>query len=273
MSAKLSSLVVLITGASAGIGAATAHELARAGCRLALVARRQERLEGLARELKKQHNTDALFCAVDVQEPEQVRAMVESVARHFGRLDVLINNAGVLRLAPLLAMPLAEMEDQMNTNFWAVIHAVRAAAPLMARQGGGHIINIASAASHRGLPYMAVYAASKWALTGLTESLRVELGVENICFTTVYPGVIDTDMPRNLDRSRLPADYPDHRSSRLPVGRVAQAIVRAVCNKTVEVYVPWWLRYVSWLFALCPGFFDRVIRWHYRIRSAAARSQ
>jgi len=265
MRAKLSSLVVLITGASAGIGAATARELARAGCRLALVARRKERLEELALELKTRHNTDAFIHVANVEDPEQVRAMVESVARHFGRLDVLINNAGLLRMAPLLAMPLDDMEHLMDTNFWAVVHSIRAAAPLMARQGGGHIINIASGVSRRGLPYMAVYAATKWAVTGLTESLRTELAAENIRFTTVYPGVIDTDMPRNLDRSRLPADYPDHGSSRLPATRVAQAIVRAVREKPVEVYVPCWLRYMSWLCAICPGLVDRAIRRHYKI--------
>jgi len=267
MQADLSSLVVLVTGASAGIGAATARELARAGCRLALVARRKERLEELARELKSQHNTDAFIRVTDVEDPEQVRVMVESVARHFGRLDVLINNAGILRMSPLLAMPLEEMEQQMDTNFWAVVHAIRAAAPLMARQGGGHIINIASGASRRGLPYMAVYAATKWALAGLTEGLRVELAAENIRFTTVYPGVIDTDMPRNLDRSRLPANYPDHARSRVPAERVAQAILRAVREKPVEVYVPWWLRYASWACAICPGLVDRSMRRHYKTQS------
>jgi NAD(P)-dependent dehydrogenase (short-subunit alcohol dehydrogenase family) len=259
-----SSLVVLITGASAGIGAATAHELARAGCRLALAARRKDRLEGLARELKSQHNTDAFVCALDVQEPEQVRAMVEAVARHFGRLDVLINNAGILRMAPLLAMTEQEMRGQMETNFWAVIHAIRAAAPLMARQGGGHIINVASAASRRGLPYMGVYAATKWALAGLTESVRVELAAGNIRFTTVCPGVIDTDMPRNVDRSRLPQGYPEHDRARLPVGRVARAITRAVRTKPVEVYVPWWIRYVGWVCSVCPALVDRIVRRHYK---------
>jgi len=165
----------------------------------------------------------------------------------------------------LLAMPLDDMEHLMDTNFWAVVHAIRAAAPIMARQGGGHIINVASGVSRRGLPYMAVYAATKWAVTGLTESLRTELAAENIRFTTVYPGVIDTDMPRNLDRSRLPADYPDHAASRLPVARVAQTIVRAVREKPVEVYVPWWLRCMSWLCAVCPGLVDRAIRRHYKI--------
>ncbi len=268
MQAELSSLIVLITGASAGIGAATARELAGAGCRLALVARRKDRLEELALELKARHNTDAFIHVADVEDPEQVRTMVEAVARHFGRLDVLINNAGLLRMAPLLAMPLDDMEHLMDTNFWAVIHSIRAATPLMARQGGGHIINIASAAGRRGLPYMAVYAATKWALVGLTEGVRIELAAEDIRFTTVYPGVIDTEMPRNLDRSRLPADYPDHASSRLPAERVAQAIVRAVREKPVEVYVPWWLRYASWACAVCPSLADRAMHWHYKIRSA-----
>lgn len=266
MQADLSSRVVLITGASAGVGAATARALAETGCRLALVARRQERLEELARELKSRHNTEALVHAADLEEPEQVRGMVEATARHFGRLDVLINNAGLLRMAPLLAMPLDDMKHLMDTNFWPIIHAVRAAAPLMARQGGGHIINIASGAARRGLPYMAVYAATKWALAGLTEGLRIELAASNIRFTTVYPGVIDTDMPRNVDRSRLPPEYPDHESSRMPVERVARAIVRAVRKRPVEVYVPWWLRPAAWLCTISPALLDRAILPHYRVK-------
>jgi short-subunit dehydrogenase len=264
MQTNVSSRIVLITGASAGIGAATACELARAGCRLALAARRREKLEELARELKTRHNSEVFVHTVDMRDAAQVRGMVETVAGHFGRLDVLINNAGVLRMAPLLTMPLEEMEEQMETNFWAVVHAVRAATPLMARQGGGQIINVASGASRRGLPFMAVYAATKWALAGLTEGLRPELAAENIRFTTVYPGVIDTDMPRDVDRSRLPANYPNHSRSRLPVERVAKAILRAVREKPVEVYVPWWLRCASWACAVCPGVVDRAIGRHYK---------
>ena len=131
MRTELSSLVVLITGASAGIGAATARELAGAGCRLALVARRTDRLEELALELKTRHNADIFIHTADLEDPGQVSAMVESAARYFGRLDVLVNNAGLLRMAPVLAMPLDDMKHLMDTNFWAVVHSVRAAAPLM----------------------------------------------------------------------------------------------------------------------------------------------
>lgn len=264
MQTDLSSQVVLITGASAGIGAATARTLAQAGCQLALVARRREKLDELAQELRARHNSEVFVHPADMRDAAQVRGMVEAAVEHFERLDVLINNAGVLRMAPLLTMRLGEMQEQMDTNFWAVVHAVRAAAPLMARQGGGHIINVASGASRRGLPFMAVYAATKWALAGLTEGLRPELAAENIRFTTVYPGVIDTDMPRDVDRSRLPANYPNHSRSRLPVERVARAILRAVREKPVEVYVPWWLRCASWVCAACPGLVDRSIRRHYK---------
>jgi NADP-dependent 3-hydroxy acid dehydrogenase YdfG len=267
MQANLSSRVVLITGASAGIGAATARELARAGCRLALAARRKDRLEELARELKLRHDTDALIQVVDVQQPKQVGAMVETAARHFGHLDVLINNAGVLRMAPLVQMPDKDMADLMDINFWPVIHATRAVVPIMAAHGGGHIINVASGVSRRGLPYMTVYSATKWALAGLTEGLRLELAPKNIRLTTVYPGVIDTDMPRTVDRSRLPAEYPDHARSRVPVERVARAIARAVRKQPVEVYVPGWLRYAAWVCAICPGVVDRVMRGHYKIPS------
>jgi NAD(P)-dependent dehydrogenase (short-subunit alcohol dehydrogenase family) len=218
--------------------------------------------------LKNRHGTETFTLATDVQEPEQVRAMIEAAHRHFGRLDVLINNAGVLRMAPVLTMPVSDMVALMNTNFWPVIHSVRAAAPLMAAQGGGHIINVGSGVSRRGLPYMAVYSATKFALAGLTEGLRIELARDNICFTTVYLGIIDTDMPRNVDRSRLPKDYPDHASGRIPAERVALAIARAVRTKPVEVYVPGWMRYALWFCAMFPALADSLIGRHYKGRSS-----
>ena len=270
MQSNPSSPVILITGASAGIGAATARVLAKAGCRLALAARRKERLEDLAQELKSRHNTDALVLVVDLQQPDQVRTMVEAVVQKFGRIDVLINNAGVLRMAPLTEMAGNDLADLMNTNVWPVIHSIRAAVPFMAKQGGGHIINVASGVSRRGLPYMAAYSATKWAVAGLTEGLGIELAPKHNRFTTVYHGVIDTDMPRTLDRSRFPAEYPDLAGSRLPVERVAEAIARAVRRQPAEVYVPGWLRYAAWFCTICPAWVDRVILRHYRIRAGAA---
>jgi len=255
--------VALVTGASSGIGWATALLLAARGWKLAVAARRHQRLESLAEQLRKDHGTETLVLAHDVSRPEDAREMVVKTAAHFGRLDVLVNNAGILRMAAFDRMPVEEMREIFETNFWGVIHTLRAALPIFETQGGGHVVNVGSAVSRRALPFMAAYAASKFALGGLTESLRVELAKKGVTLTSVFPGGVETEMPLNLDRSRLPESYPDHGSSRITAIRAARAVVKAVEKRPVEVYVPWWLRPLAGASVLFPGLADRLIRRSY----------
>jgi len=254
------SQVVLITGASSGIGWETARLLARKGHKLALAARREARLQELARTLKEESGADALVLKTDMSRPDDVRAAVVAAHKHFGRLDVLVNNAGALFMGPGLTLDEAEMRTLMDVNFWGPLHAVRAAAPLMAAAGVGHVVNVGSGVSRRGLPFMAAYTATKFALTGLTESLRLELGPQKISFTMVYPGGVDTEMPRNVSRARLPAGYPDHSRSRISAVRAARAVVKAVECRPLEVYVPWWVRPAAWISTVCPPLADFLIR-------------
>jgi short-subunit dehydrogenase len=252
--------VVLLTGASSGIGRAAALLLAKEGYLLALVARRVALLESLAREIAEQHGVAPLVLPADVSNPGDVASVVKKTYDHFGRLDVLVNNAGILRMAPLELHKDDEMRQIFETNFWAVVNAIRAAAPVMNRRGGGHIINVGSGVSRRALPYMSVYSASKFALAGLTESVRLELRRQNIAFTLVYPGGTDTEMPQNVDRSRLPPDYPDHSRSRVSAERVARAVLKAVRRRPLEIYVPWWIRPTAALSVICPSLADFLIR-------------
>jgi NAD(P)-dependent dehydrogenase (short-subunit alcohol dehydrogenase family) len=172
-----------------------------------------------------------LILPADISQPDQARAVVLSTVAHFGRLDVLVNNAGILRMSPFMDMPVNEMREIFETNFWATIETVRAAIPVMEKQGGGHIVQVGSGVSRRGLPFMAAYAASKFALLGLTEGLRMELAPKGITMSLVLPGGTETEMPANLDRSRLPPTYPSHERSRVSAHRAARAVVKAVENK------------------------------------------
>lgn len=257
--------VALITGASSGIGRETAILLAARGWSLAITARRKDRLDSLATSLvKKGDECPPLVLPADISQPDQARAVVLSAAAHFGRLDVLVNNAGILRMAPFMDMPVDEMREIFETNFWATIETVRAAVPVMEKQGGGHIVQVGSGVSRRGLPFMTAYAASKFALLGLTEGLRLELAPRRITLSLVLPGGTETEMPHTVDRRRLPAGYPERGGYRITARRAACAVVKAIEKKKTEIFVPWWTRPGVWVSALFPAFADRIIRRSYK---------
>lgn len=262
--------VALVTGASSGIGWETAKLLAAHGWSLAITARRKERLDFLATclvkngdECPRDERPRPLVLPADISRPDQARGVVEKTVAHFGRLDVLVNNAGILRMAPFMAMPVSEMREIFETNFWATIETVRAAIPFMEKQGNGHIVQVGSGVSRRGLPFMAAYAASKFALLGLTEGLRMELRPKGITMSLVLPGGTETEMPANLDRSRLPPEYPSHERSRVSALRAARAVVKAVEKKNIEIHVPWWNRPGIWFANVFPALGDRLIRRNY----------
>ena len=256
--------VALITGASSGIGRETALQLAAKGWRLALPARREDRLKELADAIQAAGGPAPLVLPGDIAQPGAAAARVEKTAAHFGRLDVLINNAGILRMSNFLQMPLSEMRDVFETNFWATVETVRAAVPILERQGGGRVVQIGSGVSRRGLPFMGAYSASKFALLGLTESLRVELAAKGISFSLVLPGGTDTEMPANVDRSRLPPGYPHREGYRVSAARAARTVVKAVERGGAEYFVPWWVRPAAWVSALWPRFADFLVKKGYR---------
>lgn len=193
--------VVLITGGSRGLGLLLARQLAAEGARLALVARNAEDLGRAAAELREHvwgRRAEVLELPADVGDQQQMEGAVQAAIRHYGRLDVLINNAGIIQVGPAENMALADFEEALNVHFWGPLYAVRVALPQFKRQGGGRIVNIASIAGKVAVPHLTPYSASKFALVGLSDSLRAELAKDGVRVTTVCPWLMRTGSYRNV---------------------------------------------------------------------------
>jgi short-subunit dehydrogenase len=195
---KIEGKVVLITGASRGLGLVLAREFASRGARIAICARSAEKLENARQELEA-NGAEVLAMPVDVSDEGHVTAAVKDVIRHFGRLDVLINNAGIIQVGPQETMEIADYEKAMQTNFWAPLYAIRAAVPHFIEMGEGRIVNITSIGGKIAVPHLLPYTASKFAAVGLSEGMMAELKKHNIHVTTVVPNLMRTGSPRNID--------------------------------------------------------------------------
>ena len=248
--------VALVTGASSGIGAATARVFAGAGLRVALCARRKDRLEHLAAALLAR-GAEVTAHAVAVPDALAVRAMVDDVAARWGRLDVLVNNAGRGFAATLEQTTAEELRALMELNAVAVLGVTQAALPIMRRQGRGHIINISSVVGRRAVPYRAAYSATKFALGALSEALRVELTGTGIAVTLVYPIRTDGTEFHEVEVQKVPWR---------PLGpvqsaeRVARSILRCVRRPRPEVYPYWPVRILAVMSVIAPGLVDRGMR-------------
>ncbi len=187
--------VVAITGASSGLGAETARHLVKSGARVALGARRLDRLEALARELG---NENCAVFKVDVTDREQVRAFVDHAVKTFGRIDVMINNAGLMPLAPLEMMRFDEWDQCIDVNIKGVLWGIAAALPYFQAQKAGQFINVSSVAGHTVSPGGAIYSATKYAVRVISEALRKEVKPYNIRTTILSPGAVDTELPASV---------------------------------------------------------------------------
>jgi NAD(P)-dependent dehydrogenase (short-subunit alcohol dehydrogenase family) len=187
---------VVIFGGSRGLGLVLARELAAEGARVVLAARNEDEL---ARASASIDGSDASVATIacDIRDREQVRAAIDDVARRFGTIDVLINDAGIIQVGPLAHMTIADFENAMATHFWGPLYAIEAALPHMLRSGARRIVNISSIGGKIAVPHLAPYCASKFALTGLSECLRAELAGEGIAVTTVCPGLMRTGSTYN----------------------------------------------------------------------------
>ncbi|MGE5815319.1 MAG: SDR family NAD(P)-dependent oxidoreductase [Acidobacteriota bacterium] len=186
--------VVLITGGSRGLGFVIARRLAGEGARLALVARTADDLEAAGARLREM-GADVLTIPCDVGDREQASAAIRQVVQHFGRLDVLMNVAGVIQVGPVQHMEYEDFQHAMAVHFWGPLHTMLAAIPHMSGRGGGRIVNISSIGGRVAVPHLAPYSASKFALVGLSEALTAELATEGIVITTVSPGLMRTGSP------------------------------------------------------------------------------
>ncbi len=212
----LSGKVALVTGASSGIGRASALALAMQGAKVVVTARRVDKLEALAAEIKS-HGKEALAVQMDVMKKSDIEAAVAAAVKTFGKLDILLNNAGALDYSPFLTMTEEKWDLVIDTNLKGYFLVAQAAAREMAKNKWGRIINIASVASGAvgiGFPQLVHYTASKGGVIGMTEALAAELGPMGILVNAIGPGGIDTEMTKGVDMSAF--------NSRLSVKRIGK---------------------------------------------------
>ena len=193
MTADLSRQVVAVTGASSGIGEATAMACARAGASVSLAARRAERIEALARRIGEEGGR-ALAVETDVGQESEARAFIERTHAELGRLDVLVNNAGVMLLGPIAGAPTEEWRRMIHANVYGVLYCTHAALPLMADQGSGHIINVSSVAGRHARAGSGVYNLTKFGVGAFSEALRQESVAMGVRVTLIEPGAVATEL-------------------------------------------------------------------------------
>jgi NAD(P)-dependent dehydrogenase (short-subunit alcohol dehydrogenase family) len=250
--------VAAITGASAGIGRATALRLARDGASLVVCARRADRLEAVATAIR-EAGGQALPIVADVTRPEDMARLVAQGVEHFGRLDVMMCNAGFGIAGAVDDITPEQMQKLLDVNYLGTFHAARAALPVFRRQGFGHLIVISSIVGKRGVPYMGAYSATKFAQVGLAECLRAEVAGSHIHVSVVYPVSTDTEF---FDVMSLETGTTVTRAygPRQDASVVADAIARAIARPVPEIYPYFNSRWLVWLNVVAPALCDRVVK-------------
>lgn len=253
--------VVILTGATEGIGYATARLLAREGCRLALAARRMEPLQSLVDELAAAGHR-AIAVPTDMGDTAQAAALAQKTVNAFGQLDVVINNAAIGLRESVLTLDEKEARRVMDVNYFGPVALIQAACPyLKANPDGGLIINISSIMGRRAMPGIAGYCASKAALEKMAESLRLELRADNIRVSMVYPGVTVT---RFNDNSLGSSQQGRGRVTGVPPERVAQVILKAIETEKRDLFVTLFDRAFVTVSLLWPGLMDMLLSGYLR---------
>ncbi len=232
--------IVIITGASSGIGKESALEFAKLHASIVLVSRDKNKLEEVAKELLK-YQTQILVCACDISQKDQVNEMSKQVLEKFGTVDVLVNNAGFGIYGNFNDLKVEEIESQMRTNYLGMVYCTKTFLPKMLEQKSGHIINVASVAASFGIPGMAGYCASKFAMLGCSESLYHELKGSGIGITVVSPIMVRTSFFNHDSFNKMP-----RYTTALSANTVAKAVVRAASSPRLEIVVPQFVRIAIW---------------------------
>src|SRR4051812_7120115 len=228
MSNNIAGKVVVITGASSGLGEATARLLAAEGARVVLGARRAERIQALADELTGRGGK-ALAVPTDVTDRDQVRRLVDLAVQTYGRIDVMINNAGLMPQSLLEHLKVDEWDRMIDVNLKGVLYGIAAALPHMQRQRAGHIINVSSVAGHKVGPGSAVYSATKHAVRALSEGLRQEVKPWNLRTTVISPGVVATELPNTVTDPEVAKRIHElYEEVAIPADSFARAVVYAM---------------------------------------------
>lgn len=221
----LNDKVVLITGASSGIGEATARGLAAAGARVVVGARRIDRLQRLAQEIR-DAGGQVLVRPLDVTSLADMQAFVDAAHAEFGRIDVIVNNAGVMPLSPLAALKVREWDAMIDVNIRGVLHGIAAVLPRMEAQGFGHVINVSSIGGHRVSPTAAVYCATKFAVRAISEGLRQE--TDKLQVTVISPGVVVSELAESISDETGREAMKTFRAIAIQPDAVARAIRFAI---------------------------------------------
>ncbi len=250
---KFENKVVVITGASSGIGEELAFQLAKKKAKVVLAARRGELIEQHVAKIRAEGGT-AIAVPTDVSRRFQVEMLMQRAVAEFGSLDVLINNAGV---SPAKGTILENSEEDvrrvMETNFMGSLYGVWAAAPHIEKAGGGQIVFVSSIIGKRGIPFNAAYCSSKFAIQGLTESIRQELARKKIRVINICPAGVDTDFYKNNDKGTR-RQYILH-----SVEKISRRIIRACEKEKREALLTWDAVLLKWLHFFIPGIMDRAI--------------
>jgi NADP-dependent 3-hydroxy acid dehydrogenase YdfG len=250
--------VVAITGASAGIGRATALRLAHDGATIVACARRADRLESLAAEIDAAGG-QAMPVVADVTVERDMQDLVAAAVARFGRLDVMMCNAGFAVYGAIDDITPAQMHKLMDVNYFGTYYATRAALPVFRRQRRGHVIIVSSIAGKRGVPFMGAYSATKFAQVGLAECLRAEVAGSDIHVSVVYPVSTDTEF-KTVMRRETGTEISQSVGPKQTAEQVADAIAKAIAHPVPEVYPYVKARGLVLLNALAPGFCDRLVK-------------
>ena len=247
--------VVLITGASSGIGKQTAIEFAKLGSSIILVARRKNKLEQVENELK-QFNVNTLVCACDVSKKDQVEELSKIVLQKFDSIDILVNNAGFAIYGSVSDLSINEIESQMETNYFGMIYCVKNFLPLMLKKKSGHIVNVASVGASFSVPGVSSYCATKFAMLGFSEGLKHELYGTGVGLTVVSPIMVRTPLfehPSFTNFSKFSTGVS------LSSETVAKTIIKASNSSRLEIVVPSVARAAIWFKQTFPFLINPII--------------
>ena len=225
---EIENKVVIITGASSGLGEATARHLAKNGAKLMLAARREDRLEKLVSEIQQDGGT-AKYQITDVTDKSQVEALAKATKDAYGRIDVLVNNAGLMPLSPLAETKVEEWEKMVDVNIKGVLYNIAAVMPVMLQQESGHIVNISSVAGHKVFPAGAVYCATKFAVKALSEGIRLESDGK-IRSTNISPGAVDTELTNTISHDETAKNVDQLYGVAIDADAIARAITFAIAQ-------------------------------------------
>ncbi len=252
--ANLKGKTAFITGGGKGIGKAIALYFAERGLQVVITGRDEKALKETCDEIQKK-NGKAFYFKADVTDKEQITDAILKTKEKFGSLDVLVNNAGVLELGEIEKMPMETYRRLMETNYFALVQLTLAALPIMRAQNFGRIVNIASVGAKKSFPKYGAYDATKFAVAGFTDALRIELKGSPVCVSMIHPGGVDTNMGAPLKAKGSLA-----RRTLVSADAVAKAAYKAAVTGAAEIYVPFYTKTIAVLNVISPAVADTIAR-------------